>query len=50
MRTSKVLSALALCAALVACGVDGPPEPPAGAAPGISFGGTVQVGIAKDGG
>lgn len=37
--------------ALAGCGVDGPPVPPESAVPmGISISGTVQAGIAKDGG
>ncbi|NCU20597.1 argininosuccinate lyase [Phaeovulum veldkampii] len=36
---------LALAFALAACGVDGPPVPPAKAAPGITVSGTAEIGI-----
>ena len=46
MRHAALLALLAL-AALAACGADGAPKPPA---PGITMGGSVAMGIARNGG
>lgn len=47
MRLVVALFSLGLFAA---CGADGPPTAPAAPATGISFNGSVQAGVAKDGG
>ena len=41
-RLAVLIVALSL---LAACGADGPPEPPAGAVPGLSVDGEVKVGV-----
>lgn len=46
-----MVRALGIVILLSACGVDGAPTPPArAAAPGMTISGTVQAGIATDGG
>jgi predicted small lipoprotein YifL len=48
----KTVFSFLLIASLAACGADGAPERPEAAttAPGLTFGGTAEIGIAKNGG